>query len=190
MLCARQEDAGVPQHPTLQQHGLGRIGGGLLDEARHAVAAVRARLALLDVTIGGAREAGHDAEGDDGAGFGRGHALLHRVGEGHGVGDVVVGRAEQQQRMLVARAQGLQGGQGHGRRGVARRGLEQQSAALAVRFDGVGHQEAVLVGRHAHRRLAGPAHALEREPQQRLVAHERDELFRETLAGQGPQAGA
>ncbi len=158
---AGQEDASVPQHVALQQQGLRGLGGGLLDEAGHAAAAVGARIALRDVAVGRAGEAGHHAEGDDGTGLRGGHALLHRVGEGHGVGDVVVGRTEQQQAAVVAIAQSLQRGKGHGGGGVARGRLQQQGAAVAARFDGVGHQEAVLVGRHAQGGLAAPGHAVQ-----------------------------
>ncbi len=191
---AGQEDARVPQHLALQQQRLGGVGLGLFDEAGHRAAAIGPRRTLLDVAIGGAGEAGQHAEGDDGARFGGAHALPHHGGKGGGVGDVVVGRAEQQQRVGrigCARAgTDMQGGQRHGGGGVAASGFEQQLAAQACGLQVVGHQKAVVFGGHAQQRRLGKGQALGREPQQALVADERHELLGVALAAERPQARA
>ena len=186
---AGEEDAGVPQHVALQQQRLCRSGRGLFDEAGHAVAAVGAVGALLDVAVGAARKTGHHAVGDDGAGQCGGHALADGLGKRCGVGNVVVGRAEQQQRVLPVLA-GQQGGQRHGRGRVAPGGLQQHLAAGVAAAQRIGHQKAVVLGRHTHHRLATPGQAAKRELQQALVAHQGHELLGKALAAQRPQAGA
>lgn len=182
-----QEDARIPQHVALQQQGLGGFGLGLFNEASHRTAAVGPRITLLGVAIGRARKAGHNAKGDDGASQRGGHALLHHGGKGGGVGNVVVGRAEQQQRVglrydvCTGLSTGMDSGQGHGGGGVAAGG-----------FQVVNHQKAVVFGRHAQQRgaVGHQGKALGRQAQQAFVANERHKLFGVAFAAERPQPGA
>jgi hypothetical protein len=186
-----QEDAGVPQHAALQQQVLGGGGVGLFDEAADAArGAVGQGLALLDVAVGGAGKAGHHAEGDDLARLGGRHAGLHHLAEGGGIGDVVVGRAEQQQGVTLPGVPGLQRGQCHGGGGVAALGLQDGLHGAGNALQRVGHQEAVFFGRHHHEVGPQRRHALGRELQQAVPRDQWHELLGKALAAERPQACA
>ena len=112
---AEEEHAGVPEGAGGDQ--LGRLAGvGLLDEALDLVGLGADRLALGDVAVGGGGAGRGDAEHDDpavlgGAGGGGDGAL-----EGLDVGDQVVRRHDEHDRLRVA-AGGEAGGERHRRAG-------------------------------------------------------------------------
>ena len=190
--CAgpRQEDARVPQHMALQQQGLGRGRRGLFNETCHLAAAICALIALLDVAVRTARKTGHHTEGDDGTGLSRRNPFANGFGEGGCIGDVVIRRAEQQERVGVVGRTGQQSCQGHRSGGVARGGLQQHLARHVFRFNRISHQEAVVLSGHANDRVVAPGEAVQCQLQQALVADQGHELFGKTLTAQRPQAGA
>ncbi len=91
-----EKNTGVPVHLAGKEELLGFCGIGLFDETGGLAAAVGTNNTLFDIAIGGTGEAGRDAKGDDGAGQSRGQALRDGLEETLAVGNMVVGRAEQQ----------------------------------------------------------------------------------------------
>ena len=184
---ADQEDAGIPQvlaaGQQLQRLRLGR----LFDKARDRKAALLRR-PFLDVAVGGAGETGLDAKGDHLPLRGGGHRAAHHGAKALHVGDMVVGGTKQQQRIGGRR----QHCQRHGCRRIPCHRLQDLAHLQTGTGRRIGNQEAVLlrghtgdgVARHQRRQ------ALQRQLQQRLVAEQGNELFREGFARQGPQAGA
>ena len=78
---------------------------------------------------------------------------LDRLPEGGSIADDVVGSEHQQQR-VIARGHGLEGGNGHGRCGVAAHGLQQDRRGIHADLAHLlGHDEAVVFVADQQRRL-------------------------------------
>ena len=126
---AEHEHAAVPQAAPFGEQALGDRALGLLDEALDPEGAVHAgqRLGRRDPAEAGLGPRRRDPEGDEPALRRRLHRLPQGRHEGCRRPDQMVRRADPQR---CARPPndglGMQGGQRHGRRGVARGGLEQE----------------------------------------------------------------
>ena len=156
---------------------MGSVSARFFDEASNTVAAVGPGIALLDVAVGRTGETGQHAKSHDDALPGCSQAYFDHGSKGLGIGDVVVGRAKQQQLLWLCR----QCGQRHGRGSVARAGLQDNEPTDFGSLHGISHQEAVLVRRHTHdiggRMAAQLRYALKRELQQAFAANQGNKLF-------------
>lgn len=182
-----EKNACIPEVLATGQEFERLVLGGLLDETGHAETGT-GRRSLLDVAIGRAGKTGLYAEGHQTAGLRRARRTLHHGAEGFGVGNVMVGRAEQQERIDRCR----QRGQGHRCSGVLGLRLQDLLHTQPCLRRHIGDQKAGLFGGHTGDGL-GPAggqrgDALQRTLQQRLVPQQRDELLGKGLARQRPQA--
>ncbi len=100
-LHREEEDAAVPGIGRVGDIGFGAGTIGLLDESRDLERALGAgeRLAALDIAIAGLGPARGDPEGDELAGLGRGGGTRDRGFERSGIGDRVIRRHHQHQRV-------------------------------------------------------------------------------------------
>ncbi len=191
---AEHEHAAVPV-VLAGAHELQRpFGVRLLDEARDAAQRTALR-AALDVAVTGLGRGGHDAEGDQLPLTGRGEREAHGALESRHVLDHVIGRQNQQHRILGVRRQTLHcrvRGERNGGCGVASDGLEHDGLGLDLELPELfGDQESVCVVAHHDRRRGVQA----LEAQRRLLQHgartdQGEELFRVELARQRPEPGA
>ncbi len=186
-----EEDAAVPDIVARVEIGPGPGAVGLLDEARDVVATLAAGhgIAAADIAIAGLGPVRRDAEGDEPAAPRRGGGMIDGGDEGGGVGDGVIGRHHQDQRVVRGRDQ-PERGHGDRRRGVAPHGFEHDRGRRdAGDAKLLGDDEAMLVvgdddGRREARGVADPQSRL---LQQRVRGHERQKLLRVMRARHWPQ---
>ena len=167
-----QEDARVPQEAPRVQHRMGRVGVGLFHEAAQRGGSVAWVPVQLQIAIAGLGAGRLDPEGDDPALPRKGKALVHGPAEGFGVGNHMVGRSDQQQRVGVDFR--LMQGRGQNRGcGVATRGFDQDGGGGDPDLGQLlGHDEAEIgVGQHQRLGVARPGQALGRGLEQRAVPH-------------------
>ena len=157
-----------------------------LNEPRH-LKTIGSRNAFLDVAIGRTGEAWLNTKGHQSPRLRRTNRCAHHGDKGISVGDVVICRTEQQQRIRGGR----QCGQGHGSRRVLCLRLEDLAHRETSLRSNVGHQKAVFLGRHTGDGFRSPLcqrrHTLQRQLQQGLVAQQRNELLGKRLARQRPK---
>ena len=150
------------------------------------------RLGAADVAEAGLRPVRADAERGQPAVLRQWQRLCHRSGEGGGVGDQVVGRQHQQQRIGIV-LQCLQRTQRDCRRGVAGQWFQHDRGAFDARFQQlVGGEEAVILAGHHERRghfrqRAGACNGL---LEQRALAGQFEKLLGQVPARHRPQPGA
>ena len=143
----QEEDAAVPAIIAGIEIGLSARAVGLLDEGRDRGAVLGAGDggAAPDIAIAGLGPVGGDAEGDELSQRRGARGAVDGGEEGRHVGDHVIGRQRQQQRIGVVRQQDERGDRHRGR-GVAAHGLEHDGArGHAHQPQLLGHHEAVLV---------------------------------------------
>ncbi len=168
-------------------------GVGFLDEALHrAHPGFIQRRAGFNVAVTGFRRGRHDAEGDQPTRFGVKRGLRHGGAKAFAIGDDVIGRQDQQQR-IDALVPGVQRRHRHRRRGIAAHRLQNHHRRLdADRAQLLGHHEAVFLIAHHQRRgdVFGGA-----DPQRGVLQHgvlvdQREKLFGIGLARERPQPRA
>ena len=195
---AEQEHAAVPQVALVGQEGAGRRQVRLFHEALDLPPVRRSGQGCAGKDIAIARFGGRRQDAKRGQRSRRGQRgrLRNRlVKRGH-VAHLVVGRQDQHECLGIVRQQILRGRR-HGRRRVAplwfEHDAQRRHARLAQLFR---HHEAVLAAADEQRRhgvqrdIVQVAHALHGILQQRLPRYQRQQLFRQRLARQGPQAAA
>ena len=191
---AEQEHAAVPEIVAGADILLRGSKVGFLDECRNLMrpCGIRQRRAFLDVAVAGFRRGGDDAESGEMAVLRRLRRSENGRMERRHVADQMIGGQHQHQRIgIVARQH--QRGHGNRRRGVAAHRLQHDGMRLDADLAHLlGDHEAVLDVAH-HQRCSHFRHvcqAADSVLQQAVVAGQRQQLFRQGRARQGPQAGA
>ena len=165
---------------------------GLFDKPGNpAGLGLRNRVALADIAVTGFRLAGGDAEGDQIAALRAGKACGHRLLEGGQVVDQMVGGKNQENR-IIALGQGLKGGNGHRRRGIAANRLEKDRGLGPDGPQLLGdHETMFTVTDHQRRnRTCHPGKPIHRILQQGSRIDQRQQLFGIQRSGKGPEPGA
>ena len=180
------EDAAVPAVAPVGQEGLRGREVGLFDEALDAIAAFE-RFAALDVAVAGFGRRRRDPEGDEPVLGGEpGSRGGGGAKSGH-VGDVVIARADQHDRVGRQPARGERNRRG----GVLGFGLDDDGRAW--RFSGLLLDMFEVRGSgddHRSRELLGIAAAGERRLEHRLLTDQRQERLGLGLATARPQPRA
>ena len=193
---AEHEHAAVPVVVAGLQELLRALRVGFLHEACDPKPRA-ARGPALDVPVGALSAARDDTEGDELPGLRGAERGAHRLLEGRGVPDQVIGRQHQQYRIGRIRARGAalkrrMRAECDRRRGVASEGLEEGGAWLDLqRSQLLRYQEAMRLVAHDHGR--GRRETLETQHgllQQGVRPGQRQQLLGIQLARQRPQAGA
>ncbi len=157
---AEQKHAAVPVVIAAGDVGLGGFQPRLLNELRHLkshrIRRARHDITAPDIAIAGFRQIRHDTEGHQFARVSIGHGAAHRVAEGLFIGDRMIRRQYQHQRIAVRMlARRCQRRQRNRRRGIAPGGLKnnvlRQLIELAELF---GNDKAVLFVADNHRAFA------------------------------------
>ncbi len=181
-----QEHAAVPEVLALLDEAPGRGQVGLLDEAFHRQHAFGQAIAVgggADVAVPGLRAGRRYPKKHQGALLGRQPGACQGTVEGLDVVDDVVGRQHQQQFVTPGLEQ-RQRSNGHGRRGVAAEGFQQDGLGLpADARQLVGDDEAVGFVADHHRRLEPfEGQALHGLLEQGVLTDQGEKLFRVLLA--------
>ena len=192
-LGGNEEDAAVPVMVARRDIGLGARAVGFFDERRDLEAAGRAgnRAAAPDIAVARFRPLRINAEGDEPPLARRFRRTADRGAERGHVGDRVVRRHDEQQRILLALEQQQRGDRDRGR-GIAAHRLEHDGARRdRGQAELLGDHEAVLVVRDDEGGCedAFVGDAKRRLLEQAALRHERQELLRVKRPRHRPKPG-
>ena len=198
--CLEHEHPGVPEVAAIGDIALRGGQVGLFDKLRYRRRRVGGACIDPDVAVAGLGGVWGDAQDRDRTAIGHPHRALQCCAESGLVGDGLVGRGDDEHRILAVLERG-QRCQRDGWCGVAAHRLEQRGGGLdPQRVQLVEHQKAVLLVADDDRpgdgdalggQAAQPRHRLlEQAVLVRRVARQHQKLLRVTSARQGPQPGA